>query len=92
VKFVTLIILISSTLFSQFNGLAKEKSVLIQTAELNNNKQAPSESLKYPEKMVFIPAGDFLSGLSNKLKKMFIDSFSIDKYEATQANFQKCNG
>lgn len=42
-----------------------------------------------PEKMAYIPKGFFMAGKVTDLHEMWIDVFCIDKYEVTQANYEK---
>ena len=43
---------------------------------------------KCPEKMSFIPGGEFLVGGVDSLKGMSLSAFCMDKYEVTQAEFE----
>jgi iron(II)-dependent oxidoreductase len=56
-------------------------------------QQAPQESKDYSA-MVLIPAGEFMMGHDSEgdhspVHKVYIDSFYMDKYEVTNAQFQK---
>ncbi len=40
--------------------------------------------------MVLVPAGEFIMGDNETEKKMFLDSYYIDKYEVTNGLYKKC--
>lgn len=47
---------------------------------------------KAPEGMTLIPAGEFLAGEVAMSREMRVDAFYMDKYEVTQANYEKAMG
>ena len=52
----------------------------------------PKPSGKCPQKMSFIPPGEFMAGEMYRLYEMSINAFCMDQYEVTQSEYERVMG